>query len=126
MPYLTTATEIQAAISHLSTSSILWLDTEVADWWMPAPRLSLIQVLADAQDLTGESVWLLDVLDRPHLVQLFINQIMVDPGIEKVFHNASYDLKFLGSTSARNVTCTLKLAKQFPKHTGSIVPIMLI
>lgn len=40
---------------------------------------------------------------------------MINPKIEKVFHNASFDLKFLGQKNAQNITCTLKLAKKFPK-----------
>jgi len=35
---------------------------------------------------------------------------MLNPAIEKVFHQASYDLKFLGKTKAKNVTCTLEMA----------------
>ncbi|WP_421658500.1 DNA translocase FtsK [Leptothermofonsia sp. ETS-13] len=115
MPYLTQSTDIQAAIHQLSTHPILWLDTETAEWWTPHPKLSLIQVLADLDDLNGDSVYLLDVLNQPDLVQLFVDRIMRDSGIEKVIHNASYDLKFLGKTDAKNITCTLKLAKQFPK-----------
>jgi S-DNA-T family DNA segregation ATPase FtsK/SpoIIIE len=115
MSYLSNAPDIQTVIFQLSRTSILWLDTEVADWWTLFPRLSLIQVLTDPQDLTGDSAYLLDVLNYPDLVQLFIDQIMINPAIEKVFHNANYDLKFLGKTTAKNVTCTLKLAKQLPK-----------
>ena len=116
MPYLITASDIQAAVFQLSTHAVLWLDTEVADWWTPSPRLSLIQVLAHPHDLSGELAYLLDVLDRPDLVQLLIDQIMAKPDIEKIFHNASYDLRFLGKAQARNVTCTLKLARSIPKH----------
>jgi S-DNA-T family DNA segregation ATPase FtsK/SpoIIIE len=116
MHYLSVPTEIQATIFRLSTRPILWVDTEIADWWTFFPRLSLIQVLENPRDLTGDSVYLLDVLDWPDLVQLFIDQIMVNPDIEKVFHNASYDLRFLGKARAKNVTCTLKLAKKLPKQ----------
>jgi DNA segregation ATPase FtsK/SpoIIIE, S-DNA-T family len=116
MPYLTSASDIQAAIFQLSTHALLWLDTEVADWWTPHPRLSLIQVLAHPHDLSGEFAYVLDVLDRPNLVQLLIDQIMANPNIEKVFHNASYDLRFLGKAQAKKVTCTLKLARGIPKH----------
>lgn len=57
----------------------------------PKPRLSLIQVLADPHDLTGESTDILDVLDRNDLVRYFVDQIMANSQIEKLFHNASYD-----------------------------------
>lgn len=115
MPYLTQSTDIQVAIHQLSAHSILWLDTETTEWWTPHPRLSLIQVLANRNDLNGDSVYLLDVLNQPDLVQLFVDRIMGNAEIEKVFHNASYDLKFLGKIDAKNITCTLKLAKQIPK-----------
>lgn len=117
MSYLKDETEIEAAILQLAQYPTLWLDTEVAAWWTSQPKLSLIQVLADAKDLNGTSAYLLDVLDRLELVQLFIDQIMINPKIEKVFHNASYDLRFLGQSRAQNVTCTLKLAKQRSKAT---------
>jgi S-DNA-T family DNA segregation ATPase FtsK/SpoIIIE len=115
MSYLTKTDDIEAAICQLTTHSCLWIDTEVAEWWTIFPKLSLIQVLAKSDDFKGDSAYLLDVLNQPDLVQLFVNQIMVNPHIEKVFHNASYDLRFLGKANAKNVICTLKLAKQFPK-----------
>jgi S-DNA-T family DNA segregation ATPase FtsK/SpoIIIE len=120
MRYLTEVNQIQAQIAQLSTAQILWLDTEVADWWTRQPRLSLIQVSANPEDLTGESVYIFDVLDQPDLVTQFINQIMLNSNIEKVFHNASYDLGFLGRNQANYVTCTLKLARQIGKKALAV------
>ncbi|MGB3532964.1 MAG: DNA translocase FtsK [Microcoleaceae cyanobacterium] len=114
MFYLTKASEIHQAIIQLKQYPILWLDTEVANWRTSNPSVSLIQVLAKPEDLTGESVYLLDVFNQPDLVDEFIQEIMIDPEIEKVFHNASYDLRFLNKILSRNVTCTLKLAKKIP------------
>ena len=111
MQYLTKNTEIKEVIAKLATTKTLWLDTETADWDTPYPKISLIQVLADTEDLTGVSVYILDVLNLP-VVGYFIDQIMVNPQIEKVFHNASYDLKFLGKERAKNVTCTYKIARK--------------
>lgn len=116
MQYLTQSTDIQAKIVELATAKILWLDTEVADWQTAKPRLSLIQVLTQAGDRTGEFACILDVLNQPDLVQQFIQTIMVNPAIEKVFHNASYDLRYLGQDVAQTVTCTLKLARKIGKH----------
>lgn len=112
MQYLTQSADIRSQIAEFSSARVLWLDTEVADWHTPRPRLSLIQVLADARDTKGSSVYLLDVLDQPDLIAEFISQVMVNPEIEKVFHNASYDLRYLGHPQAQNVTCTLKLARK--------------
>jgi DNA segregation ATPase FtsK/SpoIIIE, S-DNA-T family len=112
MHYLTEPREIAEAIAQLSQASLLWLDTEVADWQTPYPRLSLIQVLQEGGDRQGHSAYILDVLNQPSLIHQFIQRVMANPRIEKVFHNASYDLRYLGKEAATNVTCTLKLARQ--------------
>ncbi|MFN9180474.1 MAG: DNA translocase FtsK, partial [Dolichospermum sp.] len=116
MHYLTEASEIYNQISQLSLSKTLWIDTEIADWYTNKPKLALIQVLADYTDLTGESAYIFDVLGKPDLAVYFINQIMVNPQIEKVFHNAGFDLKYLGREVAQNVTCTLKIARKITKE----------
>ncbi|MEG4204158.1 ribonuclease D [Microcoleus sp. Pol7_A1] len=115
MPYLTAANDIKALIAKFAQAKILWVDTEIADY-KSNPRLSLIQVLADSTDSTGDATFLLDVLDKPELAKDFINQIMVNPNIEKVLHNASYDIRFLGNDDAQNVTCTLKMARKIPAY----------
>ncbi|MGB2927067.1 MAG: hypothetical protein WBB82_17345, partial [Limnothrix sp.] len=116
MPYLTNPTEIKAAIARLSYMPILWVDTEVADYKSKNPRLSLIQVSANSADLTGEKVLIFDVLDQPELADFFIKTIMENEAIAKVFHNKSFDLRFLGKTKAKNVICTLELAKKLPYY----------
>jgi DNA segregation ATPase FtsK/SpoIIIE, S-DNA-T family len=116
MHYLTEASEIYNQISQLSLSKTLWIDTEIADWYTDKPKLALIQVLANYTDLTGESAYIFDVLDKPDLAVYFINQIMVNSQIEKVFHNAGFDLKYLGKELAQNVTCTLKIARKITKE----------
>lgn len=116
MPYLTDANEIKAAIALYTQAHRLWVDTEIADYLSETPRLSLIQVLDDDRDRTGDRVCTFDLLDRPELAELFIDQIMVNPNIEKIFHNAAYDLRFLGETTAQNVTCTWEMAKRLPAY----------
>ncbi|GAX43643.1 cell division FtsK/SpoIIIE [Tolypothrix sp. NIES-4075] len=125
MQYLTEATEIRAQIAKFSLAKTLWLDTEIADWSTYYPRLSLIQVLADPTNLTSDSAYILDVLDKPDLAAYFINQIMVNPKIEKVFHNASFDLKYLGGQLAQNVTCTLKIAKKITREVLQVSNLQL-
>lgn len=115
MQYLKEPTEIRTQIAKFALAQILWLDTKVADWQTSQPKLSLIQVLIEPRDLTGKFVYILDVLHQPDLVLYFINQIMINPKIEKIFHNASFDLKYLGGNSAQNVTCTLKIARRIGK-----------
>ncbi|MDY7007327.1 MAG: ribonuclease D [Cyanobacteriota bacterium] len=116
MFYLTDNNEIKRCIEQLATANILWIDTEVADYKTRKPRLSLIQVLADSQDLMGDRVYILDVLDNPDLTNFFIDKIMVEPNIEKVFHNARFDIKFLGKNEAKNITCTWEIAKKLPYY----------
>ncbi len=111
MFYIKNPEEIIAAIDKLALSQILWLDTETADWRTSKPTISLIQASNDITDITGENAYVLDVLEKPALVNNFINKIMMNPKIKKVFHNASYDLRFLGN-QAINVTCTYQLARK--------------
>ncbi|MBR8828789.1 MAG: ribonuclease D [Gomphosphaeria aponina SAG 52.96 = DSM 107014] len=116
MFYLNQPEPIQDLIDELAEVSPLWIDTEVADYNTKTPRLSLISILAYAQDLNGDRTCILDVLNQPKIVEYFINKIMVNPQIEKVFHNAAYDLRFLGKEKAKNITCTLKMAKSIPYY----------
>ena len=116
MPYLDYSSHISDKIAEYISAKTLWIDTEVADYQTRNPRLSLIQVLDDPTDMSGDRVFLFDVLDQPDIVANFIEQIMVNPQIEKVFHNASYDLKFLGNKRAKNITCTLEIAKKIPYY----------
>jgi ribonuclease D len=116
MPYLTNSQEIQAIIAKYTQAQTLWIDTEVADYKSRKPRLSLIQILDDPDDMSGDRVYLLDVLDQTDIIADFIAKIMLNPDIEKVFHNASYDLKLLGNKQAENITCTLEIAKKIPYY----------
>ncbi|NER21691.1 MAG: ribonuclease D [Symploca sp. SIO1C2] len=147
MPYFTDPQEIQAVIAKCAQARILWLDTEVADYQTSKPKLSLIQVLDNyshpeenyrsgrpsypkteavagtqisALLCSADQVSILDVLHQPKLVDEFIETIMVNPAIEKVFHNASYDVRFLGKGKTQNITCTLEMAKKLPY---SLVPL---
>jgi ribonuclease D len=115
MFYVTQASEIQAVITRLASRQILWLDTEVADYDTPFPKLSLIQVSVEPLDLAGDNVYILDVFKKPDVVKYFINQIMANANIEKVFHNSSYDLQYLGKMEAQNITCTLKIARKISR-----------
>lgn len=114
MQYLTHGGEIREAIAHLAQYPILWLDTETADYLSKNRRIALIQAQTDPGG-DEDQVFLLDVLDQPDLIETFITTIIANPQIEKVFHNASYDLRFLDKTRAQNITCTLNIAKAIPK-----------
>ena len=116
MPYVTSASEIRSLIAKYTQAKTLWMDTEVADYQSRNSRLSLIQILDNPNDLSGECTYILDVLEKTKLVDEFIERVMLNPTIEKVFHNSSYDLRFLGKTKAKNITCTYKMAKQIPYY----------
>ena len=53
-------------------------------------------------------VYILDVLDKPDLVTYFVDKIMVNPQIKKVFHNASYALRFLGKSRQKMLYALIK------------------
>lgn len=113
--YLTAPNDINEQVPLIAQATRLWMDTEVADYKSKKPRLSLIQLLVQDGPLAN-TVLMLDVLDQPELVELFISEVMSSPRIEKIFHNADYDLRFLGKASAQNVACTLKMARSLPYY----------
>lgn len=119
MQYLTIGLEIREAIAHLAQYPILWLDTETADYRSKNRRIALVQAQTDPGG-DPDQVFLLDVLDQPELIETLITTIIANPKIEKVFHNASYDLRFLDQARAQNITCTLNMARAIPK---SLLPV---
>ena len=116
MQYFVESDHISSLIDEYTQAKTLWIDTEVADFKSRNHKLSLIQVLNSYSDNLQENVCILDVLESPEVTDIFIKKIMLNPAIEKVFHNAKYDLKFLGKTKAKNVTCTLEMAKDIPYY----------
>jgi len=115
MQYFAQPKQIVSLIEKYTQTPVLWIDTEVADFKSRNPKLSLIQVL-DTKNEPEKNVAVLDVLHQPEIVDRFIEKIMLNPTIEKVFHNAKYDLKFLGKAKAKNITCTLETAKKIPYY----------
>ncbi len=116
MQYFVESDHIISLIDEYTQAKTLWIDTEVADFKSRNPKLSLIQVLNSYSDNLKENVCILDVLESPEITDIFIKTIMLNPAIEKVFHNAKYDVKFLGKNKAENVTCTLEMAKDIPYY----------
>jgi S-DNA-T family DNA segregation ATPase FtsK/SpoIIIE len=107
---------IHQIIQHLSQCQRLWIDTEIADWKTKNPKLSLIQVLTNPKATSAKAAYLLDVLKQPELITLFVKQVISNEKVEKVFHNASFDLRYLGKKNAKNITCTYKLAQNISKQ----------
>jgi ribonuclease D len=117
--------EILREIKNLKSSSLLWMDTEIADYMDPKKaRLSLIQILPAGKKVNEnssyeelvEQVIVFDVLDQELVIETFINEIMKNEKIEKVFHNKSFDLRYLGKDEAKNCKCTLLMANSIPYH----------
>jgi ribonuclease D len=105
---------IRDAIERLAQCERLWLDTEIADWQRGPGRLSLIQALPDHGEPHPAGTVFLDVMDQPDLIDQFIDRIMKQESIEKIFHNANFDVRYLGGSAAVNVVCTLRMAKDLP------------
>lgn len=111
--YIDDSSTIQETIKKLCQFPTLWIDTEIADWKTSNPQLSLIQVLT--KDTTEKQTYVLDVLEKPELITLFIKAVMRNDKIQKVFHNAPFDLKYLGKDTAKNITCTYQMARKLSK-----------
>jgi ribonuclease D len=98
----------------LARHPTLWIDTEVADWFTPLPRLSLVQVRgADGR------LYVIDLLApgmTAVLNEAFIPGVMASPSVQKWAHSASYERRFLGGDSVENLACTLQLARSVPYH----------
>ncbi|MGB7443520.1 MAG: ribonuclease D [Coleofasciculaceae cyanobacterium] len=125
MQYFTSPKDIRSIIAKYAQAKTLWLDVEVADFQTSKPRLSLIQVLDKSPEFDSNAfekensialVSILDVLEQSSVVDEFREKIMLNPAIEKVFHNAKYDLNFLGKSKAKKVTCTLEMARKIPYY----------
>ena len=62
-------------------------------------------------------VVILDVFNHRDCIDYFIQHIMTNERFEKVFHYKTFDLKFLGGSKTRNVSCTFELSSKFtPYH----------
>lgn len=125
MLYLTDAEAIAAKIAELINAKTLWIDLEMVNYRYQPLRVSLIQVLDQVDSRAGDRSVILDVMDQPTLLNLFVEQIMANPQIEKVFHNAEYDVGFLGRSQAKNITCTWKMAQQIPYYLMPVTNLKL-
>ena len=116
---LSSPSEVAGAVQRLAGCKRLWLDTEIADSWSTdRRRLSIIQALPDNVPIGLNNVVLLDVLDQPALIDLFIGTVMKNAAIEKVFHNKSFDVSYLGGQHATTVRCTLQMARSLRKSAS--------
>ena len=102
------------AIARWRQQPQLWIDTEVADWSTPNPRVSLLQV----RTASGPNV-VVDVLEgemQQLLRDEFIPQVMANEQVEKWAHYARYERRFLGKERVKTLNCTFEMARAFPYH----------
>lgn len=85
--YIATADRLKAAVNRLRNESRLGVDTEAAGYHRYLDRMSLVQISSDDENLLVDP---LAIDDLSALAAIF-----EDPNIEKIFHDADYDLRIL-------------------------------
>ncbi len=107
-PYVhaTTADAAQAWLARCDGVRMVAVDTETTGWDAWSDRLRLVQVAAG-----GDAPVL--VLDAERVDPTVLTPLLGDPGVLKVFHHASFDLRFLAAAgvAVRRVADTM-LAQQ--------------
>ena len=92
----------------------IWIDTELADWNTPNPRLSLIQMR-----LEDGSIHVVDVLS-PEMAaayrETFAPRVIAAPHIEKWAHYARFERRVFGPDVVRGLNCTFDLARGLPYY----------
>lgn len=85
--YIDTPQGLREVVAKLQHSSAIGVDTEAAGYHRYLDRLSLVQVS------TAEDNYLIDPLAIPSLSEL--DAVLTDRRIEKIFHDADFDLRIL-------------------------------
>ena len=92
----------------------IWIDTELADWNTPNPRLSLIQLR-----LEDGSIHVVDVLS-PEMAaayrETFAPRVIAAPHIEKWARYARFERRVFGPDVVRGLNCTFELARGLPYY----------
>lgn len=92
----------------------IWLDTELAEWNTPTPRLSLVQLR-----LEDGSLHVVDIL-APGMAaayhETFAPRVIAAPHIEKWAHYARFERRVFGPDVVRGLNCTFDLARGVPYH----------
>lgn len=104
--------EIETAYEKLSQAQILGCDTETSS--LSARRGKLFSV----QFSDGDFNVLIPVSERVALGKL--EEILANPQITKVFHNAKFDLEFLRENGfvTQNIFCTMLAEKVLTRGAG--------
>ena len=109
------AEEINSAFEKLSQSSVLGCDTETSS--LSARHGKIFSVQFSDGDLSV----LIPLSEDVRLGKL--EEILANPAITKVFHNAKFDLEFLRENSfeVENIFCTMIAEKVLTKGAGQSV-----
>lgn len=107
-----TAADIETAFEKLSKATVLGCDTETSGLSARTGKLFSVQ-FSD-----GDFNVLVPVSEHVALGRL--EEVLADPRIAKVFHNAKFDLEFLRENgfSTNNVFCTMIAEKILTKGAG--------
>ena len=110
-----TSAEIETAYEKLKQAKILGCDTETSS--LSARKGKLFSVQFSDSDFNV----LIPLSERVSLGKL--EEILADPQITKVFHNAKFDLEFLRESGFQinNVFCTMIAEKVLTKGAGQSV-----
>ena len=113
---LSNARGIRKEIERISDARRLWLSTKLNDIYCMNRTVSIVAAMIDVPSTHPCDVVILDLQDKAKLVQLFNEKVINDGAINKVFHQASSHITFLGSCNAANVSCTFSMARDL-KHS---------
>lgn len=85
--YIDTPGQLARVVQHLARHPLLGVDTEAAGYHRYLDRLSLIQMSSREENFLIDPLAIEDVSP--------LGTLFADPDIEKVFHDADYDLRIL-------------------------------
>jgi len=85
--HIETPEALRRAVERLRAAPLLGVDTEAAGYHRYHDRISLVQISSREENV------LIDPLSLPDLS--ILGQLFLDPAVEKVFHDADFDLRIL-------------------------------
>jgi ribonuclease D len=94
--YIDTPAQLSPLVTRLREQVSLAVDTEAAGYHRYLDKISLLQVSlqpSDPAEVVARDNFLIDPLALPDLSAL--TPVFEDPGIEKIFHDADYDLRIM-------------------------------
>lgn len=111
-PLICDLAEFAALLARLSQAPVLAVDTEAASFHRHRDRVYLLQLT------TPQETCLVDPLEVPGLPGF--GELLADEGVEKIFHDADYDLRLLGHEFGFKASAVFdtRIAAQFLNEPG--------